>query len=32
MDITCVDGRTNVILSLPFYFKKETDRGKLENV
>jgi sensor histidine kinase YesM len=32
MDITCVEGRTNVILSLPFDFKKETDRGKLENV
>ncbi len=32
MDITCTDGRTNVILSLPLNYKKETDRGYLEDV
>ncbi len=32
LNITCKDGRTNVILTLPLNYKKETDRGYLENV
>ncbi|WMJ88665.1 sensor histidine kinase [Anaerocolumna sp. MB42-C2] len=32
MNITCVDGKTNVILSLPLNFKKEAEYRTTENV
>lgn len=32
MNITCVDGVTNVILSLPLDYKKEIDRGRWDDV
>lgn len=32
MDIICKDGRTHVILALPYYHKREMDEGSWENV